>query len=86
MIKDPSKARGKDTLGRISQSKDVEIESVTTCPRSLEHLGRTQCEARSEEASGTNRGQIRGPLTHSRNLESLASNGEPREDEKQAGM
>lgn len=80
MIKDSPKTGGKD-LGRVSQSKDVEIESVTMCLRSLEHSSRTQCEARSDEAAGTNRGQTGGPLTYSSNLESLASSGEAQEDE-----
>lgn len=67
MIKDSPKTGGKD-LGRVSQSKDMEIGSVTMCLRSLEHSSRTQCEARNDESSGTNRGQIGGPLTYSRNF------------------
>lgn len=53
--------------------------------RELETLRQDTCEARRDEAAGSHRGQIRGPSVYSRNLKSLASHGEPQEDQKQAG-
>lgn len=85
MIKDPPKTR--ERYSRQSQPEQISgLWDVITCTGSLEHLGRTRCEARNDEAGGTSKGQIRGPFTHSRNSDSLASNGEPWEDGRQAGM